>query len=118
MKKYLSHIIEEAEGYAEAKLESARLEAVDKSISLLTGIMSWLVLAGMMLLMFMCITLIVIITLSHLTGGYLSAALIVLGFYLLLFVPLFVFKKKLLLRPIKNFLLGEYLHTYKSKSNG
>ena len=115
MKEHLNKIVQEAEGYASAKLEQKSLDAVEKSVDILTGVLSWLVVAGIALFVMAFISIIGVYLIASLTGGILSACAIILGFYLTVFVLLLVFNKRLLSRPIKNFLLGEYLRNYKMK---
>lgn len=115
IKEQLNKIINEAELYGEAKLEETRLDTVEKSINLLKGVLSWLFIAGVFMFLMASLSVVVLLGLANLTGGYISAGLILSGFYLLIFLSLIIFHKPLLGRPIKNFLLGEYLQTFKEK---
>lgn len=117
MKEHIQNIAEEIEHLASSKIEQARLQAVEKSINILSGSLSLIILAGVVLLTFMVITLVSILLLTNLIGGLLNASLVILGFYLIIFILLIIFKRKILTNPIKNVLLGEYLENYKIKKH-
>ncbi|MEO9531083.1 MAG: hypothetical protein ABJG68_06215 [Crocinitomicaceae bacterium] len=112
MQEKITNIINEVESYAEVKLEQKSLEAVEKSVNILTGILGWLVVAGILFLVLSLLTVSSIFLLSQFTGSVLQACLIVTGFYVTVLILLLIFKKKLLTKPLKNFLLGEYLKNY------
>lgn len=115
IKDHLNNIIHETEQYAEAKLEETSLKTVEKSINILTGVLSWLVIAGVGLFILGSLSLVGLLLLADLTGSMIIAGTIVMAFFLVIFIVLLVFNKRLLSRPIKNFLLGEYLDNYKTK---
>ncbi len=115
MKEYLDKIADEAVHYAEAKFEEKSLVAVEKSVNIMKGLLSWLVIAGILLIIITSLSAVVILLLAKATGGLISATLIMAGFYFVLFIILIAFHERLLGQPIKNFLLGEYLSDYDKK---
>lgn len=117
IKDHLNNIIQETEQYAEAKLEETSLKTVEKSIDIMTGVLSWLVIAGVALFILGSLSLVGLLVLAELTGSMISAGLIVMGIFFVIFMLLLVFNKRLLGKPIKNFLLGEYLYNYKKSSD-
>lgn len=117
IKDHLNNIIHETEQYAEAKLEETSLKTVEKSIDILTGVLSWLVIAGVALFILGSLSLVGLLLLANLTGSMIIAGLIVMAFFFIIFILLLAFNKRLLGKPIKNFLLGEYLYNYKTEED-
>ncbi|MFD1551127.1 hypothetical protein DNU06_03985 [Putridiphycobacter roseus] len=111
----IKKILNKFENYASSKIEAARLETVEKTINISSAVLSWFLIVIMGTFCLALFTVLAIMMLVQLTGDYLSATGIVMGIYLLVFVLLLLFYKKLLLRPIKNLLFGIYLSTYEKK---
>lgn len=113
MKEQLQNIAEEIEQLASSKIEQTRLKTVEKSINILSGSLTGIILAIIGLLTLMVITLVSILLLNNLLDSLLNASLIVMVTYIIILTLLIIFKKKILTNPIKNSMMGEYLETYK-----
>ena len=115
MKDRIQNILKEAENFASSKIEETKLDTVEKSIYILSGSLSLLILTSIGILTIGVITLVAILSIALLTKSLLMAALLVMLVYVVILIILFIFKKKFLDNPIKNLLLGEYLASYKIK---
>lgn len=111
----IKNILNKFENYATSKIESARLETVEKTINISASVLSWFIIILVGTFCLGLLTFFGILLLATFTGDYLSATGIVFGFYLILFFLLIVLYNKLLLRPIKNVLFGIYLAAYEKK---
>ncbi|XOV67834.1 MAG: hypothetical protein ACFHU9_01420 [Fluviicola sp.] len=115
LKDRVNDIVEDAQLFAEAKAEQMRLNTVDKTTSSVASILASGLIAGVVFLCLLLISALGIVALQRVTGDYLIAIAIVLGFYLILLAVILYFKKTLLINPIRNKLIGEYLKMYEKK---
>ncbi len=101
--------VKELEGYVEARIEHTRLETVEKATNTLSTVLGWIGIAAIAFVFTLLITVMAIVLLERLTGGFLTAILIVSSFYLILLILMSKFREKILIVHIKNMILGIYL---------
>lgn len=104
-------VAKEIEGYVEARIEYTRLQTVEKATNTISTILGWIVIAAVAFVFTLLITVLAIVLLEKLTGGYLSAILIISSFYLIVLILMAKFRQGILVNPIKNMILGIYLKT-------
>jgi Cu/Ag efflux pump CusA len=107
-------LIDETEHYVDAKIESIQLETVEKTVNISAAVLSGVLIFGMVFLAFLTLSAVAVIALAQVMS-YLWATILVFAFLPLASAALIVFKKRLLIQPIKNFLFGEY---FKAKQTG
>lgn len=118
LKDRAKDFIDEAQDYAEARLEYAQLNAVEKASNSVAAILAWVCISAVILLCAMLLSVLAVCALEMLVNSYLIAIALVLGIYLLVLVFVILFQRKLLIDPIKNKLLGIYLDLYEDETNG
>ncbi|NVK62978.1 MAG: phage holin family protein [Flavobacteriales bacterium] len=101
--------VKELEGYVEARIEHTRLETVEKATNTLSTVLGWIGIAAIAFVFTLLVTVMAIVLLEQLTGGFLTAILIVSSFYLILLILMSKFREKILIVHIKNMILGIYL---------
>lgn len=104
-------VAKEIEGYAEARIEYARLQTMEKAANTGSTILGWITIAAVAFVFTLLITLLAIVLLERVTGGYMSSVLILSGFYLIVLLLMVKFRQRILITPIKNMILGIYLNT-------
>lgn len=117
IKEHLNQIADQAEQYAEAKIEEAGLKTVQQSVNILSGVLAWLFIVGIGILVLLALSVVLFLILAELLASTLGASLILFGFYGLIFIVLIFNYKRLLIKPVKNFLLGQFLSSYKIKEH-
>ena len=100
-------LIDEAERYADAKIESIQLETVEKTVNISAAVLSGVLIFGMVFLAFLALSIVGVIALAQIMS-YLWATILIFSFLALASTALIIFKNRLLIKPIKNFLFGEY----------
>ncbi len=110
-------MLREAELYADAKLEHTTLKTVEKTTDISTAVLSWLVIAAIAFLFVLTATTFAIIGLAQVMGSYLYATITISSLYLIILLVFLRYYRRILFKPIKNFLLKEYLESY-NHSNG
>lgn len=115
IRNQVSGIVEEAQQYAEARFEQVRLSTVEKTTNSVSTILAWITVAALVFFCSLLLSALAIIALAAALDSYLFSILIVLGVYLIALVLIIVYNQTLLVQPIKNKLLGEYLKMYEKE---
>ncbi|WP_066757208.1 hypothetical protein [Crocinitomix algicola] len=118
LNEHIQNIANKAEQYAEAKFEEASLNTVEQSVNILSSILVWFIISGVALLTLAGLSIVCFYLLANWLESELGASLIIFGFFALTTCILIFNYKKLLTKPVKNFLLGQYLSDYKMKNDG
>lgn len=110
-------LIDETEQLVDAKVESIQLETVEKTVNVSASVLCGVLLFGVAFLGMALLSVIGVLILAQIMS-YLWASVIVFSFLALIFIVLLIYKERLLIRPIKNYLFGEYIKTHRSEKNG
>lgn len=115
VKERVTGIVEEAQHYVEAKFEHARLKTVEKSTNTISTVLAWIFVAALVFFCMLLLSALMIVLIAEALDSYVWSILIVFGFYALILSVVTIKLKSLLITPIKNKLLGEYLEIYEAE---
>lgn len=115
VKEHVNDIIEDAQNYVEAKFEHARLTTVEKSTNTISTILAWTFVAAIAFFCSLLLSALLIVVLAKAMDSYIWSILIVFGLYATILAIVIIRLKAMLITPIKNKLLGEYLAVYESE---
>lgn len=106
--EYIGDLIDESKKYVDAKIESIQLEAVEKTVEVSSTIFSWLIILGLVIISVGVLAFVGVIFFAQFMS-LMIASLTVLGILVLMCIILAKFSEGILVKPIKNVLLGMYL---------
>ncbi len=109
LREEIKTFAQEAQNFAEAKIETIRLDAIEKSVTFAGVLMSWLVITVIALMVFITVSAAVGILLSSAMDSYAAGFGIIAGFYILLLIILIVFRRQLLGNLIEEKMYGVFL---------
>ena len=93
--------------YLETKILLLKLQAIDKSSAIIASIVSKLILLLAVIFFLFLINIGIALWIGSLLGKLYYGFFILAGFYIIVALLLYVFRKKLLKEPINNFLIKE-----------
>lgn len=111
----IQKITTEAQRFAEAKIESTKLDAIEKSVNILGTIIGWKIISLLASIIALLITFVLGLFLSECVGSLLGGFTILTGAYLAILLCLFFLRERLFVKPVKEKLYGIFLKSY---SNG
>ena len=95
--------------YLDTKIQLIKLQAIDKAAHTSTFIVSQLILLVTALFFLLFLNIAIALWIGALSGKLYDGFFIVAAFYMLLSLFLFLFKKKLIKKPIQHFLIKKLL---------
>jgi hypothetical protein len=105
----IGSLIEKGGQYGKTTLELLKLKTVDKSADMISNIVSWLVIIIFALLFFTILNIGVALWLGSLLGKSYLGFFSVAGFYALLTLIFWIFRKPLLKRPVSDSIVKQVL---------
>ncbi|HMG83026.1 MAG TPA: hypothetical protein VK559_08315 [Ferruginibacter sp.] len=108
MEKQQNHIgslFEKAEAYLETKMELYRLHAIDKSTTIVSGIVARLIIALFIASCFLMFSIGLAILIGRSMGEMYYGFFIVAGFYLVVIIVLYASRDKWLKAPVSNLII-------------
>jgi len=95
-------LIDRVKSYVETRIDLLRLKAIDKSSSFLSLLISMIIVILIGFIFIMMLSIGVALLIGHLLGNTYYGFFIVAGFYLVVALLIFSFRKKWLKEPIAN----------------
>ena len=105
----ISKLIQRAEDYAKTTLTLYKLTMVQKSANIISGIVSKLLLLLVIAFFLLMLSLGTSLWIGEMLGKSYYGFFIVTGFYLLLFVVLYLFRAQFIITPTRNAVVVEML---------
>jgi hypothetical protein len=105
----IESLIEKGEQYGKTTLELLKLKTLDKSADVASNMVSWLVVVVLAVLFFLILNIGVALWLGELMGKSYYGFFAVSGFYAVLALILFIFRKKLIKNPLNNSIITQVL---------
>jgi phosphoglycerol transferase MdoB-like AlkP superfamily enzyme len=99
-----------AENYGKTSIELLKLQAVDKSADVIAALATQLVIFTVVVLFILTTNVGIALWIGEALGKLYYGFFIVAGFYVLLFLLLYVFKQQLIRIPITNSIIGQILN--------
>jgi membrane protein implicated in regulation of membrane protease activity len=96
--------------YLETKIQLLKLQAIDKSVGIIASILSKLILLIAVIFFLLFFNIGIALWIGSSLGKLYYGFFIVAGFYIIVGLLLYIFRKKLLKEPINNFLIKELLN--------
>ncbi len=98
----IEELTDNVKEYINTRIELMKLKVSAKLAVILSNAMSRIILILFLFMFIMFISITAGFWLSKLTGGYASGFLILSGIYLLLFILFFIFRKHIIIEPMKD----------------
>jgi hypothetical protein len=107
----IEEILESLKSYATTNYELIKLQAVERVTVIMADLMGDILVGLVALLFVFFISLWASLYLSTLLGDNYSGFAIVAGFYLLIGITLLVFRKRMVIKPIRNKIIREIFNS-------
>jgi len=105
----IESLIEKGEQYGKTSLKLLKLKTIDKSADVGSNIISWLVVFVFAVLFFLILNIGIALWIGELLGKSYWGFFIVSGFYAILGLISYVFRKQFLKMPINNSIISQIL---------
>lgn len=102
----------EAQDFAEAKIESTKLDTIEKAVNLLSTLIGWKIITIMATIFALLVTLVLGLLISEWVGSFLIGFSVLAGVYFLVLLCIIVFRVKLFEKTIQEKLFGIFLKSY------
>jgi len=105
----IDELIEKGHKYGQTTLHLMKLKALDKTSDVLSNLFSWLPVIIIALIFFLILNIGVALWLGEILGETYYGFFVVSGFYALIFLILWIFRKPLLKYPMNNSIVNQIL---------
>lgn len=107
--EFIESLIEKGEQYGKTTLELLKLKTLDKSADVASNLVSWLIVVIFAVLFFLILNIGVALWIGELLGKSYYGFFAVSGFYALLAILFFLFRKQLIKNPVNNSIITQVL---------
>jgi hypothetical protein len=108
-KSPIESLFEKLKDYADTRIKLFKLKAIDKSSGFISSLLTLIILAGLGLICFIMLNIGLALLIGKWLGGYHWGFFIVAGFYIILGIIIFKFRKKWLKNPIASMMIKSLL---------
>jgi hypothetical protein len=105
----IESLIEKGEQYGKTSLELLKLKTLDKSADVTSTLVSWLIVVIFAVLFFLILNIGVALWLGDLLGKSYYGFFVVSGFYAVLALVFWIFRKQLIKKPINESIITQVL---------
>lgn len=105
----IESLIEKGEQYGKTSLELLKLKTLDKSADVTSSLVSWLIVVIFAVLFFLILNIGVALWLGDLLGKSYYGFFVVSGFYAVLALVFWIFRKQLIKKPINESIITQVL---------
>ncbi|MEN6454635.1 MAG: hypothetical protein ABFD10_10285 [Prolixibacteraceae bacterium] len=105
----IESLIEKGEQYGKTTLELIKLKTLDKTASVASDLVSWLIIVIFATLFFLILNIGIALWLGDLLGKSCYGFFVIAGFYGILALVFGVFRKQLIKRPVNNSIITQVL---------
>lgn len=108
-KELIETLIEKGEEYGKTTLELVKLKTIDKSSDVVSTLVSWLIVILFGVMFFTLLNIAVALWLGGMMDNTCYGFFIVAGFYALLTLVFWIFRKQLVKKPVNNTIVKQLL---------
>ena len=105
----IESLIEKGEQYGRTTLELLKLKTLDKTASVASDLVSWLVIVIFATLFFLILNIGIALWIGDLLGKSYYGFFVIAGFYAILALVFSVFRKQLIKKPVNNSIITQVL---------
>jgi phosphoglycerol transferase MdoB-like AlkP superfamily enzyme len=105
----IESLIEKGEQYGKTTLELIKLKTLDKTASVASDLVSWLVIVIFATLFFLILNIGIALWIGDLLGKSYYGFFVIAGFYAILALVFSVFRKQLIKKPVNNSIITQVL---------
>ncbi len=106
----IDQLLEQAESYGNTTLELIKLKAVDKVADTTSSLVSWTVVVVSVALFFITLNIGIALLIGDLLGKSWLGFMLVAGFYALLTLLFFIFRKRWIKKPVNDSVINQMLN--------
>lgn len=105
----IENLIERGEEYGKTTLELMKLKTIDKSADLISNLISWLIVVVFAVMLFTLLNIAIALWLGNRLGNACYGFFTVSGFYALLTLIFWIFRRQLIKKPVNNTIVKQLL---------
>jgi len=107
----------EAKNFAEAKIESTKLDTIEKSVNLISALIGWKIITVFATILALLITFVLGLLLTKCVGSIIGGFVILTGSYFIILLCIIFLRERLFTKTIQEKLYGIFLKSYKHENN-
>jgi hypothetical protein len=106
---FFEELIKKSEQYGKTTLELVKLKTLDKSSDVISNVVSWLIVVVFAVLFFLILNVGIALWLGKIMGQSYYGFFVVSGFYAILTLIFWIFRKQLIKYPLNNSIIKQVL---------